>query len=126
MEAFRHLENFSDYVDLAGGLGRIRGNQKVYKMLLATFTKSVYLEQLRDEVQRSDIAAAAATAHAVKGMAANLSLDALHSVAANLETQLKAGEMPPESVDEFCKAYETTIAYVDAVMAEMEKGPLEV
>jgi HPt (histidine-containing phosphotransfer) domain-containing protein len=90
--------------DVAAGLKRIRGNEKLYRRLLTIFVgdieKEIALypappaEAIREDVRGS--------AHKIKGAAANLNADELHAAAAKFEGLAKDPAQPFGAVlDEF-------------------------
>ncbi|MDR3231181.1 MAG: Hpt domain-containing protein [Synergistaceae bacterium] len=109
-------EELKQYIDTEKALGRIRGNTKLFKMLLTTFLQSPYFEQLKKEIEAGDNEAAAKSAHAVKGVAANLSLMRVYELSQSLEACLKANSGVEESLETFKTAYEETVKAIDIVM----------
>jgi HPt (histidine-containing phosphotransfer) domain-containing protein len=73
--------------DQAAALKRMLGKEKILKVLLSTFFSDTpqYMTSLFESLDQSNYAAAAQSAHAIKGVAANLSALALADCAAGLE-----------------------------------------
>ena len=106
------------YVNTEKALERIRGNVKLFKMLLTNFlatTKSQF-EQLQKEIGDNDREAASKSVHALKGVAANLSMTALYDLCPPFEALLKTDADASESLASFSAAYEKTVACVNAVL----------
>ncbi|MDR1875886.1 MAG: Hpt domain-containing protein [Synergistaceae bacterium] len=103
------------YIDTEKALGRIRGNTKLFKTLLNTFLGSPHFEQMKKEIEAGDHEAAAKSAHAIKGVAANLSLVAVYDLSLSLEASLKAGSGVEESFATFQNAYAETLKAIDIV-----------
>jgi HPt (histidine-containing phosphotransfer) domain-containing protein len=55
------------------------------------------LTRLEELIAKGDLAQAVPQAHAIKGLAANLSAERLHFLAADLEVACRAGEFEPAS-----------------------------
>ena len=105
------------YVDTEKALGRIRGNMKLFKTLLTHFlaTRSQF-EQLQKEIEAGDREAASRSIHALKGVAANLSMTALYDICAPFEALLKTDADASETLASFNAAYEKTVECVNAVL----------
>jgi len=71
----------------ANALKRVMGKEKILKAMVASFINDIppYIEQLAHNLQQQDNLAAANCAHAIKGVAANLSAIALADAASRLE-----------------------------------------
>jgi len=105
------------YIDTEKALGRIRGNAKLFKTLLTHFlaTRNQF-EQLQKEVASNDREAASKSVHALKGVAANLSMIKLYDVSAPFEALLKTDADVSESLASFNSAYEKTLESVNSIM----------
>jgi len=105
------------YIDTEKALGRIRGNAKLFKMLLTQFlaTRSQF-EQLQNEIASNDREAASKTVHALKGVAANLSMPALYDLCAPFESLLKTGADASQHLALFNAAYEKTAECVNSIL----------
>ncbi|MDR1731951.1 MAG: Hpt domain-containing protein [Synergistaceae bacterium] len=109
-------EELKRYIDKEKALGRIRNNTKLFKMLLTTFLGDTHFEQMKKEIAAADYEAAAKSAHAIKGVAGNLSLTAIFELSQALEACLKANSGVEESLATFSGAYEETVKAVNIVM----------
>lgn len=109
-------EQTTQYVDVEAALKRIRDNRKILSSLLQSFAKNTYLEQLQKEIEANDLASAAKTAHAIKGVAANLSLIPLYNLTILLETELKSEYYGQDTFLEFKTVYEKTISSINQVI----------
>ncbi|MDR3264851.1 MAG: Hpt domain-containing protein [Synergistaceae bacterium] len=109
-------EELKQYIDTEKALGRIRGNTKLFKMLLTSFLQTPYFEQLQKEIGAGDNEAAAKSAHAIKGVAANLSLTRIYELSQAVEACLKANSGAEESLETFKTAYAETLKAIDIVM----------
>ena len=105
------------YVNTEKGLERIRGNVKLFKTLLMRFmdTRSQF-EQLQKEIEANDRESASKTLHALKGVAANLSMPALYDLCPSFEALLKTDADTSESLASFNAAYEKTVECVNAIL----------
>jgi HPt (histidine-containing phosphotransfer) domain-containing protein len=110
-----------EYLDAGKALERIRGNAKLLKMLFSTFLRdtSAQIAQLKREIEANDRAAAAKTVHAVKGVAANLSMMKLYELSPALEALLKTDADAAESFANYSSVYEKTVEAVTAYLASL-------
>jgi len=105
------------YVNTEKALERIRGNAKLFKTLLTHFlaTRSQF-EQLQKQIVDNDRDGASKSVHALKGVAANLSMTALYDICAPFEALLKTDADTSESMAEFSAAYEKTVECVNTIL----------
>ena len=108
------------YVNKEKALERIRGNAKLFKTLLKHFlaTRS-QLEQLQKEIEANDREGASKTVHALKGVAANLSMTALYDLCVPFEALLKTDDDTSETMTAFSAAYEKTVEGVNAILTTL-------
>ncbi len=104
-------ENLLEYIHVQEGVARILGNKKLYKTLLETFLVSPCMDDLNNQLSQGDLGAATISAHSVKGMAANLSMHALQSIALQLESELKAGQALADTLQTFTDTWNQTMEY---------------
>lgn len=102
------------YIDLEEGLGRLRGNKKIYKTLLGTFLKNDSMTTLQNALDSGDTDAAAMAAHTIKGMAGNLSFTALYQCAMAQEAAIKSGEATDMPL--LTMVWDETLAEVNALI----------
>jgi HPt (histidine-containing phosphotransfer) domain-containing protein len=110
-----------EYLDAGKALERIRGNAKLFKLLLSTFLRDTPAQftQLKGEIEANDRAAAARSVHTIKGVAANLSMMKLYELSPALEALLKTDADAADSLATYTSVYEKT---VEAVNAYLEKS----
>ena len=82
-----------DFININDAMTRLNNNKKLYIMLLKKFDGKKMLDELLEKIQGGDIAGAAAAAHTIKGLAANLSLADLRAKAESIDNQLKGGDI---------------------------------
>jgi HPt (histidine-containing phosphotransfer) domain-containing protein len=111
---------FLPYIDVKGGLSRIRNNKKLYATLLKSFKKNDFLADLTKAVQNGDASNAQYTAHTLKGVASNLSLSKIFEVIVPYETALKSGAIPPDGLDELASVIQTTREQIDQLLTALE------
>jgi len=104
------------YVNVAEGLGRIKGNQRIYKMLMTSFLNNEQYAAFENDMTQNNIESAVKTIHAVKGIAANLSLTKLYEDVLVMEAQLKAGYFMPDAYDNVQLSYKTTFEHVQKLV----------
>ncbi|MDR1377206.1 MAG: Hpt domain-containing protein [Synergistaceae bacterium] len=112
-----------EYLDADKALERIRGNAKLFKLLLSTFLKDTPAQfaQLKGEIEANDRVAASKLVHTVKGVAANLSMMKLYELSPALEALLKTDSDTAESFANYNSVYEKTVEAVNAYLANLEK-----
>ena len=108
------------YINKEKALERIRGNAKLFKTLLTHFlaTRSQF-EQLQKEIEANDREAASKSVHALKGVAANLSMPALYDICPTFEALLKTDADASEILSSFNSAYEKTVESVNAILSTL-------
>ena len=114
-----HMADEKTLINVEEGLKRVRDNTKIFKVLLTSFESKSYVPQLQTEIDALDWPAAAKTAHAIKGVAANLSLTALYEITVTLESQLKSDYCLDETLEEFLSVNERTCVHVRELIAGM-------
>ena len=100
------MSNTSNYIDREDGLKRLGGNTPLYKRLIQSFIASNNLVELEELMRAGDAEGAAKSAHALKGVTANLSLTRLNELTVALEKELKGGNIPLEYIDWLDEAFE--------------------
>lgn len=110
----------SSYINLETGLGRVRGNKKIYARMLDLFLKSEEFAQMEQALAEGDVERSADLAHAVKGMTGNLALDALFEVSTSLMGQLREGVIDEPTVQDFFATYKATRQYVEEEVAALQ------
>jgi HPt (histidine-containing phosphotransfer) domain-containing protein len=80
--------------DLAEGLNRLRGNQKLYRKLLLDFGAkyTTTAAEIRDALDRGDFDQAHSLVHNIKGLAGNLAATGLQAAAVEMEKLVKGGQ----------------------------------
>ncbi len=79
-------------IDTKEGLGRVSGNRKLFRELLVKFNRDFgnSAGELRDLLEKGDLATAERLAHTVKGVSGNIGARKLHERATALDDVLKA------------------------------------
>ncbi|MCL1793446.1 MAG: Hpt domain-containing protein [Oscillospiraceae bacterium] len=80
-------------MNIDDAMARLNNNKKLYIALLKKFDGEAMLKELLEKIQNGDANGAEATAHALKGLAANLSLADLRKNAEEADANLKAGDL---------------------------------
>ncbi len=109
----------ASYVNVEVGLGRVRGNTKIYARMLGLFLKSEEFAQLEQSLEAGDIERAADLAHAIKGMTGNLALDALFELSTKMMGQLREGVADRQTAEELFSALAITRKYVEEELVEL-------
>ncbi|MBF0628532.1 MAG: CHASE domain-containing protein [Magnetococcales bacterium] len=99
------LPHFLPGIDVAKGLERLGGNRHLYRSLMMKFKKSFggISETMCNALNSGDIESVAYWAHAVKGVASNISAEQLVKASLSLESGIKQGspEALPMLMDHF-------------------------
>lgn len=117
------MQDFSqevlEYVNVEEGLGRLRGNQAIFKKLLQRFLDSEDYKQLTNEFKSGNLERAAATAHTVKGMTGNLSLTKLYNASIAFEAKIKEGSATKDDILAYGEVWNKTRLSVKMVMESL-------
>ena len=98
-------------VDLRQGLERLGNNKEFYESMLKKFCSDLNFAQLRSALKQGKAEDAFLHAHALKGIAGNLSVVRLYDALVPLVEELRKGEMKnaPELFETVETAYEDFI-----------------
>ena len=88
-----------EYINEKDAMARLSNNKKLYLMLLKKFDGKPMIDGLLAQIDSGDVTAAEATAHTIKGLAANLSLADLREKAETIDAQLKKGDINVDTAD---------------------------
>ena len=97
-----------DYVDVKDALKRIGGSMDLYKRLLDQFTGGDHIDPLEEALNTGATDEASRLIHTLKGVAANLSLVKLSTIAGDLEHKVKNGIDHTDAFQELKNIYLTT------------------
>jgi len=106
------------YINEEEGKKRVMNNGKLYAKLLTKFKSDTNLADLVTFAAAQDWEKAQASAHTIKGIAANLSLTELFNQSLDVETQIKGKSLNSGSLDSLKLCFTETIAAVDGVIAK--------
>ncbi len=104
-------KDFIQYLDMEDALKRLGGMKSIYISLLRKFLDNTSIEDLRKAERSGNRKEIDDASHAIKGLAANLSLPALSSAAAALNNAVRSGEAGGDLPQRVYDAWEKT-AYV--------------
>jgi hypothetical protein len=109
----------SKYIDEAGGVARVGGNEALYRRLLSKFAANVDMDGFDAAVSAEGWEDAGKIVHAAKGVAGNLSLTAFFDESVILMEQLRGGGPADASdIESFRRLYGETLAAIDAYLAD--------
>lgn len=108
------------YIDTETGLGRLRGNKKMYARMLGLFLKSTEFDAFEEALAAGDNEKASEVAHAIKGMTGNLALDAIFKESEVLMSQLRAGGAEDSLLAQYREDLTETRRQVEALVPELE------
>lgn len=106
-----------DLINIADAMARLNNNKKLYIMLLKKFDGKNMIDDLLGKIKSGDAVAAEASAHTLKGLAANLSLADLRANAESIDAQLKTGDINVNTA-EIEVSMARTIEAIDLWIAE--------
>lgn len=110
---------YQDYFNKEEALQRVRGNEKTLRLMVNMFLKSKEVVKLETALAAGDMEAALQMAHAVKGVAGNLSFPLLYQISAQLNQELKEQQFQEETVAEYHRILKATQEAVK-VLCELE------
>ncbi len=99
MDLFDELTHLG--VDVSGGVSRLGGNKALYKRLLGSFVKSIKEYDIQIDFDENDYDEIIKKAHAIKGIAGNLSITPLYDGYAQIVSFLRNAE--PRNAKEVLK-----------------------
>ena len=106
-----------ELININDAMSRLNNNKKLYIMLLKKFDGNGMLDDLLSKIASGDASAAEASAHTLKGVAANLSLADLREKTETVDTLLKAGDLNVD-VEGMKESVSQTVEAVAAWIAE--------
>ena len=105
-----------EYIDISDALGRIGGNEGLYKKLLARFTEGNYLDAISEALEKGDAEEAARAAHTLKGVSANLSLIKIQALSLELEHALKEGADHSAPLEDLKQVFNVTLDKIAEIL----------
>jgi HPt (histidine-containing phosphotransfer) domain-containing protein len=109
-------ESGTVYINVEEGLKRVLYNKTLYAQLLRKLKTDTHFTDLIAALQAKDYENARTAIHAIKGIAANLSLTELFTMALQLEGHLKNRLIYDDSLEIITHCYEKTLVNVDKVL----------
>ena len=106
------------YINEEEGKKRVMNNGKLYAKLLTKFKTDTNLDDLSAFAEAQDWEKAQATAHTIKGVAANLSLTELFNQSLDVETQIKGKSLNPESLEKLKGCFAETLKSIEEVIVK--------
>ena len=113
-----------DGVDAAGGLNRVAGNKRLYRDLLGQFAAQqvAAASQLSDALEGGDRILAGRIAHTVRGVAGNIGIGQVSSVAEKVEQAIQQGDADvAELVEQFAQTLRTQIHAIRQAMPDVTR-----
>ena len=105
-----------EYVNVQDALKRIGGSMDLYKRLLKQFTGGDHIDPLEEALSSGAMEDASRKIHALKGVAANLSLIKLSEVAAELEHKVHDGLEHSDTFNELKNVYYITSQQIAEIL----------
>ncbi|MBN1777567.1 MAG: response regulator [Clostridiales bacterium] len=106
--------------DLNAGLNRLNGNKKLYKKLLVNFSReySSIPSNIKKSVDKRKFEEASRLAHALKGVAGNVSAQEIQNIAAELELLLSNNDI--EKCDELLENLVNSFDSLNKLLSELD------
>jgi hypothetical protein len=105
------------YIDVAGGIARVGGNEPLYRRLLGKLEASVDTAGFDAAVAAGDFGEAGKVVHTAKGVAGNLSLPLFFGHCTALMARIRDGEaISAEDAMQFHRIYGETLSAVNAYL----------
>ena len=114
-------EGLSKFVNVEDGLKRIRNNKKLYLMIFKSFLAETHFDTLKEQIENKNFEEAVKTAHLIKGLVGNLSLDAAYEKCVFIESQLKGGEDVTQTLADMQEIFEETLQCIDIVLTHLDE-----
>ncbi len=112
--------------ELAEGLNRLQGNQKLYRKLLLDFgvTYTEVAAEIRDALAAGDLKQAHSLVHNIKGLAGNLAATELQAAAVDFEKLIKGDQKPAASKKQLGRIFENLETAINRALKAVESlGP---
>ncbi|MDR0599769.1 MAG: Hpt domain-containing protein [Treponema sp.] len=106
------------YIDQEDGKKRVMNNGKLYARLLTKFKTETRLDPVFEALDAGNWEEAQARVHAVKGITANLSIKALNQLVMELELQIKAKSVKPETIEAVKNCFAATLPKLEQVIEQ--------
>ena len=106
------------YINEEEGKKRVMNNGKLYAKLLTKFKTDTNLKDLEAHLAAQDWEKAQASAHTIKGIAANLSLAALFNQSLDVENQIKGKSLDPDSLEKLKTCFDETLKAAEKVIEQ--------
>jgi len=107
-------------LDVADGLGRVMNNMKLYCRLLAKFPGPEIAHEISAAIQAGDQSKTAQSAHALKGVCANLGLGELKNVSRHIEMRAKEAQATADLLPALEQALTAAATAIESLLASEE------
>ena len=114
------IADYLPFIDIADGLARIRGNKKLYGILLKSFKANPMFPQAKAAVLAQDLKTAQLQMHSLKGTAGNLSLKRLFELVVPVEGVLKEKMVPVSALEPIEEAFNKTLSLIDRLLEQLK------
>jgi HPt (histidine-containing phosphotransfer) domain-containing protein len=106
------------YVDQEDGKKRVMNNGKLYAKLLTKFRDETKIEPIFAALDAGNYEEAQSLTHTLKGVSANLSIKELNLKVVELESQIKAKSVNPDTIEEVKTVFAATLPEIEKVILE--------
>jgi HPt (histidine-containing phosphotransfer) domain-containing protein len=106
------------YIDQEDGKKRVMNNAKLYTKLLGKFRDETKIEPIFAALDAGNYEDAQVKTHTLKGITANLSIKELNLRVQELEAQIKAKAVNPETIEGVKSCFAETLVEIDKILAQ--------
>lgn len=101
------------YIDVQDGIKRVMGNKALYMKLLGKFAGRQIVDGLIGDIREKDYRKIEQSAHTLKGLSANLGMQRLRYIAAEIESRAKENVDAAYIIADLSGTLEATMKVVD-------------
>ena len=112
------------FINVKRGLENLKGNKKLYAVLLRSYQKNDLLAKIQDAVSGNDFKEASKYAQALKSIVTNIALDDLRTKMGMLEESLHAFISDNILMDKLKISTEETRKLIPDIILALEEGKL--
>lgn len=111
--------DLTQYINYEEGLKRIMNNAKIYLKTLGMFAASKEFENLKSALAEGNMEKCVHSAHAIKGMSANLSIVKVYEISSALQDEFEKNIVNNDKIEELFAAAHKTIEYIAILQEKM-------
>ena len=121
---YSNLDALMPFLNVKRGLENLRGNAKLYAVLLRSYQKNDMLAKIQEALSSGDFKEAIQYSQALKSISANIALDDLRNKMGALEESLRSLTIDDVLLEKLCISTEETRKFVPDLIHALEEGKL--